>query len=78
MEHIQLLDEGGNINMNRIITLDMLTKNSVSILIRNFNDNDEQIGEDWRRAFINTKEDKEAIKSFLGENSKEYNTAMQI
>lgn len=64
--------------MNRIITLDMLTKNSVSILIRNFNDNDEQIGEDWRRAFINTKEDKEAIKSFLGENSKEYNTAMQI
>lgn len=72
-----MLDEGYNINMNRIITLDAY-KNSVSILIRNFNDNDEQIGEDWCRVFINTKEDKEAIKSFLGENSKEYNTVMQI
>ena len=58
-----MLDEGGNINMNRIITLDMLTKNSVSILIRNFNDNDEQIGEDWRRAFINTKKIKKLLKA---------------
>ena len=54
-----------------VITLDMLSKDSVSILKRtyvNINDTEVQVGPDWRRAYINSESDRIAIAEFLGES----------
>lgn len=55
-----------------VITLDMLTKDSVSILKRtyaNINDTEVQVGPDWRRAFVNSETDRTNIADFLGQSS---------
>ena len=62
-------------------TLDSLTNNSVSILKQTFaiiNNEEEQIGKNWRKAFINTPEDKEELKLLLGEASNEYLAILQM
>lgn len=54
------------------ITLDMLTKDSVSVLRQNFiviNDEEMQVGDNVRNVYMNSPLDRESIKKVL---SKEY------
>lgn len=63
------------------LTLDMLNETSVSILKRTFamiNDVETQIGENWRRAFINSENGRKEIAEFLGEDTPQYIAVMQI
>lgn len=52
------------------ITLDMLTEDSVSILKRTFaeiNGSEVQIGDNWRRAYVNSVRGRQEIAEFLGD-----------
>ena len=63
------------------ITLDMLTRDSVSILKRTYaliNGVEAQVGENWRRAYVNNSEDRKSIAEFLGEDSPELAAVMAI
>ena len=63
------------------LTLDMLTQQSVSILRRTYamiNGIESQVGENWRRAFINNSEGRKEIAKFLGEDSPELVAVMAI
>ena len=61
------------------ITLDMLTKDSVSVLRQKFvviNDEDMQIGDNIRNVYINSRSDRESIKKVLSEDY--YNAVIAV
>lgn len=63
------------------ITLDMLSDKSVSVLKRTFaniNGIETQIGDNWRRSFINSENGRIELKEFLGEDTPQYIAVMQI
>lgn len=51
--------------MIKVITLDMLTKDSVSILQQEFNDQGKQVGYNIRNAYLNTPKTRELLKGLL-------------
>ncbi len=58
------------INVSEKITIDMLSSDSVSILKRTvteINGQSVQVGEDWRKAFVNSKSGRAEISEALGE-----------
>lgn len=61
------------------ITLDMLTKEGVSVLRQKFiniNDVEVQVGENVRNAFTNSEDDRKILKGQLSENY--YNAVMAV
>ena len=61
------------------ITLDMLTKDGVSVLRQKFiniNDVEVQVGENVRNAFTNCEDDRKILKGQLSENY--YNAVMAV
>ncbi|MGN0499670.1 MAG: hypothetical protein ACI4HK_00830 [Ruminococcus sp.] len=61
------------------ITLDMLTKDSVSVLRQKFislNGEDVQVGENVRNAYMNCEEDRKILKEQLSEEY--YNAIMAV
>lgn len=61
------------------ITLDMLTRDSVSVLRQKFinlNGEDVQVGENVRNAYMNCEEDREILKEQLSEEY--YNAIMAV
>lgn len=61
------------------ITLDMLTKDSVSVLRQNFinlGGEDVQVGENVRNAFTNCEDDRKILKEQLSEDY--YNAVMAV
>ena len=61
------------------ITLDMLTKDSVSVLRQKFislNGEDVQVGENIRNAYMNCEEDRKTLKEQLSEEY--YNAIMTV
>lgn len=62
-------------------TIDRLTKESVSIIKETFinlNGSETKVGETWRCAYENTSEQREDMKTLLGENSIEYSIITQL
>lgn len=51
--------------METIFTLDMLTSESVSVLTQTFNDEGVQVGNNVRKAYMNTSEQREELKGIL-------------
>lgn len=61
------------------ITLDMLTKESVSVLRQqflNYNGVDMQVGENIRNAYSNNEDDRSSLKSILSDEY--YNAVMAV
>ena len=63
------------------ITIDRLTKESVSIVKNSFimlNGIETKVGDTWRRAYENNPEQRADMANLLGENSIEYSVITQL
>lgn len=62
-------------------TIDRLTKDSVSIIKQTFidlNGIETQVGENWRRSFVNIDTDRAEMSDLLGIDSIEYSVIIQL
>lgn len=62
-------------------TIDRLTKDSVSIIKQTFidlNGIETQVGENWRRSFVNIDTDRAEMSDLLGIDSIEYSVITQL
>ena len=62
-------------------TIDRLTKDSVSIIKQTFidlNGIETQVGENWRRSFVNIDTDRAEMSNLLGVDSIEYSVIIQL
>lgn len=62
-------------------TIDRLTKDSVSIIKQTFidlNGIETQVGENWRRSFVNIDTDRAEMSDLLGVDSIEYSVIIQL